>query len=100
MYHAAQLDLTNSRITFIQNTLDQKYMKVSIRQTIGNIGGSYVTNDINKDPSLEAAQSILFADVFEHIQLNRSTTKNLTIILKIDIERQGRPYSIINYSID
>lgn len=95
MYHSAEMDRTNSKITLLQNTLDKEYLNVSIKQTLGNIGGSYVTN-VNEDPSLETVQSILFSDVFEHIQFNKPTTKRLIIILKIDIERYQKQFYIMN----
>eukprot|EP00094_Tigriopus_californicus_P006803 TCALIF_06553-PA protein Name:"Protein of unknown function" AED:0.22 eAED:0.47 QI:0/0/0/1/0/0/2/0/141 len=81
------MDATNSRITFLQNTLDKDYLKVYIKQTLGNIGGSYVMNEAGGDSSLEQIQSVLLSDVIKHIQFNKRQTENLTIIMKVDIER-------------
>ncbi|TRY79951.1 hypothetical protein TCAL_06553 [Tigriopus californicus] len=86
MYQAALMDATNSRITFLQNTLDKDYLKVYIKQTLGNIGGSYVMNEAGGDSSLEQIQSVLLSDVIKHIQFNKRQTENLTIIMKVDIE--------------
>lgn len=87
MYHAAEIDNTTSRITFIQNVIDNKHARVTMEMDERNNGGSFVTENIRTGKRLIFVQSILLSDVFDNIVLKRPRQNPLTIIVKIDIER-------------
>lgn len=88
MYHAAKMDRRTSKITFIENAIGERYANIQIEQALGNNGGSFVTDHVRPGYSSVTSQTVLFSDVLDHIMLNVPQRRNLTVIIKIDIERQ------------
>ena len=71
------------------HTLDSERKPVTLRQTYGNIGGSFVTGaGISLGSRGVNATSVLLSDIFDHIVVDKyNGSKGLDIVMKIDIEQ-------------
>ena len=89
VYQGAIYNNNTGNMKLFVHTLDSERKPVTIRQTYGNIGGSFVTGDgISSGSRGVKATSVLLSDIYDKIVHDKyNGTRRLNIVMKIDIEQ-------------
>ena len=90
MYQGALLNNSTQRIKLFQHTIDSERRQVAIKQTLGNIGGSFVTGPAGSGRSENTltATSVLLSDLLEQVVFDKyDGVAKLDLVMKIDIEQ-------------
>ena len=91
MYQGALLNNSTQRIKLFQHTIDSERRQVAIKQTLGNIGGSFVTGPAagsGRSENTLTATSVLLSDLLEQVVFDKyDGVAKLDLVMKIDIEQ-------------